>query len=266
MVFKDGSNNSFIGGIAGIRTNPNANFNGDIGFFTNSGSGSSTTFAQMSERMRITAAGNVGIGITPVSTSRLHLYSQNASTWLNLDRTNDNYEAGVIFSSANTGRFYLYSDNTDSGALKIQASDLSGEGDNTPRMEFPKVSKDIFMVESGGNVGIGTTSPDERLTVRGKIHTSEIRVDLEEEVVPDYVFEKEYDLMNLSEVETFINTNKHLPEVPSAREMEAEGMNLKEMNLILLKKVEELTLHLIDLKKENEKQDAQIRSLQKNEN
>jgi hypothetical protein len=66
---------------------------------------------------------------------------------------------------------------------------------------------------------------------------------------PDYVFEKDYNLLPLSELETYINQNKHLPEVPSAKEMEAEGLNLKEMNLMLLKKVEELTLHILNQEK-----------------
>src|SRR5205085_650054 len=103
-------------------------------------------------------------------------------------------------------------------------------------------------------VGIGTTNPDARLTVKGDIHTREVRVDVAGGVGPDYVFEKNYDLLSLTELETYINQNKHLPEVPSAKEMEKDGLNLKEINLILLKKVEELTLHLID-------KDRQVRLL-----
>jgi hypothetical protein len=102
---------------------------------------------------------------------------------------------------------------------------------------------------TSGNVGIGTATPDSKLTVKGDIHTREVRVDLTGAVAPDYVFEKDYSLLPLSELETYINQNKHLPEVPSAKQMEAEGLNLKEMNLLLLKKVEELTLHLIEQNK-----------------
>jgi hypothetical protein len=116
-----------------------------------------------------------------------------------------------------------------------------------------------YMTIKSGAVGIGTTDPDELLTVKGKIHTQEVRVDLTGAVTPDYVFEKDYNLIPLSEVESYINANKHLPEVPSAKEMEANGMNLKEMNLILLKKVEELTLYLIEIKKENDRLKQQDR-------
>ncbi|MBY0432780.1 MAG: hypothetical protein K2U26_01590 [Cyclobacteriaceae bacterium] len=71
-------------------------------------------------------------------------------------------------------------------------------------------------------------------------------------VFPDYVFEPDYDLPSLEETETFIKENKHLPEVPSATEIDKDGMSLNDMNVILLKKVEELTLHLIQMKKEIE--------------
>jgi hypothetical protein len=67
---------------------------------------------------------------------------------------------------------------------------------------------------------------------------------------PDYVFEKDYPLTSLEELKAYIDQHKHLPEVPSAKEMGENGINLKEMNLLLLKKVEELTLYVIELKKE----------------
>lgn len=105
-----------------------------------------------------------------------------------------------------------------------------------------------FTVENG-NVGIGTSVPDAKLTVKGHIHTEEVRVDLSVPG-PDYVFEPDYNLSTLAEVEAYIKANKHLPEVPSAKQMAEEGLNLKEMNLLLLKKVEELTLHLIEQQKQ----------------
>lgn len=105
---------------------------------------------------------------------------------------------------------------------------------------------------NGGNVGIGTTNPDAKLAVKGDIHTQEVRVDVTGAMVPDYVFEKGYNLLSLPELQTFIEENKHLPEVPSSTEMETNGLQLKEMNLILLKKVEELTLYLIAQQKEIE--------------
>jgi len=107
---------------------------------------------------------------------------------------------------------------------------------------------------NGGNVGIGTTNPDEKLTVKGSIHAEEVLVDLNVPG-PDYVFEEDYPLQDLSSLEEYLKANKHLPEVPSASEMETEGIKVGEMEMLLLKKVEELTLHLI-------KQNKQIELLQ----
>lgn len=118
------------------------------------------------------------------------------------------------------------------------------------------------LTEKNGKIGIGTTTPDELLTVKGKIHTQEVLVDLDGAVAPDYVFEKyfdgfsealpEYELISLKELENFLKENKHLPNVPSAKEMEENGISLKEMNLILLQKVEELTIYVLEQQKEIE--------------
>jgi hypothetical protein len=96
----------------------------------------------------------------------------------------------------------------------------------------------------GGNVGIGTYAPDEKLTVNGKIHAAEIRVDTSVPA-PDYVFKIDYKLLSLNEIEHYVNTNSHLPDVPSAVELESKGVNVSEMQMLLLKKIEELTLHAI---------------------
>ncbi|WP_421876449.1 hypothetical protein [Marinoscillum sp.] len=103
-----------------------------------------------------------------------------------------------------------------------------------------------FLIDGSGRVAIGTNSPDAKLTVKGNIHAEEVKVDLNVPG-PDYVFEEDYDLLSLDELKEYITVHKHLPEVPSAKEMDTNGINLSEMNMLLLKKVEELTLHQIEL-------------------
>ena len=110
-----------------------------------------------------------------------------------------------------------------------------------------------FHVMKNGNVGIGTYGPDAKLTVKGDIHAREVRVDLNGAVAPDFVFEPDYNLRSLEATEAYIKANKHLPEIPSAAEMEEKGIQLKEMNLKLLQKVEELTLYTIKQQKLIEK-------------
>nr|WP_315176504.1 tail fiber protein [uncultured Flavobacterium sp.] len=113
-----------------------------------------------------------------------------------------------------------------------------------------------------GKVGIGTIAPDEKLTVKGKIHTQEVKVDMAGPLVPDYVFSNEYQLKTLQQVEAFIKQNKHLPEIPSAKEIEANGLHLAEMNMKLLQKIEELTLYLIQQQTEIEELKKNNQSLQ----
>lgn len=113
-----------------------------------------------------------------------------------------------------------------------------------------------------GKVGIGTTVPDEKLTVKGKIHTQEVKVDMAGPLVPDYVFANEYKLQSLQQVEAFIKQNKHLPEIPSAKEIEKNGLMLAEMNMKLLQKIEELTLYLIQQQTEIEELKKSNQSLQ----
>ncbi len=100
------------------------------------------------------------------------------------------------------------------------------------------------------------------MAVKGKMIAEELQVDLELDW-PDYVFEPAYRLKPLAEVETFIRTRGHLPNIPSAREVAQQGgIELGEMNAKLLEKVEELTLYLIEAKKTREKLAAEVKTLQ----
>jgi len=113
-----------------------------------------------------------------------------------------------------------------------------------------------------GFIGIGTTSPDALLTVNGTIHSKEVNVALTGPLA-DYVFDTNYKLMPLHEVEQFVNVNSHLPEMPSADEVSKNGLNMGEMQNKLLQKVEELTLYMIDQQKTINQQSAKIEELEK---
>ncbi|MBS7254062.1 hypothetical protein [Flavobacterium branchiicola] len=112
-----------------------------------------------------------------------------------------------------------------------------------------------------GNVGIGTTNPTSKLTVAGNITSREVKVTVD--AGADFVFEKGYNLPSLKSVDEFIKVNKHLPEIASAAEMQKDGINLSEMNIKLLQKIEELTLYVIEMKKENENMKKENQEIKK---
>ncbi|GAB3910043.1 hypothetical protein [Mucilaginibacter boryungensis] len=191
--------------------------------------------------------GKVGIGTTnPIS--KLHI---NTSSSLASFATIGNNDNGVLLgvnSGGGTPAIYTYS-----GKGMIFGGDYS----SNPSIQM--------VISNTGKVGIGTTTPDELLSVNGTIHSKEVKVNLTG--LPDYVFKTDYHLPTLAEVKSYIDKNSHLPEMPSAQEVEKNGLSLGEMNKLLLKKVEELTLYLIEQKnesdKKNEQQQRQIDALVK---
>ncbi|CAH0336542.1 hypothetical protein FVB9288_02248 [Flavobacterium sp. CECT 9288] len=141
----------------------------------------------------------------------------------------------------------MISVNYEINGVAVNTNILSNITDFKATMEETHLVSNFIII--GDKVGIGTTLPDEKLTVKGKIHTQEVKVDMAGPLVPDYVFANEYKLQSLKEVETFIKQNKHLPEIPSAKEIETNGLYLAEMNMKLLQKIEELTLYVIEQEK-----------------
>jgi hypothetical protein len=105
--------------------------------------------------------------------------------------------------------------------------------------------------DSSGNVGIGTTTPGSyQLAVEGTMGARKVQV--KQTSWADFVFKPDYQLSPLAEIENYINTNRHLPGIPSEAEVQKEGIDLGEMNKKLLQKIEELTLYMIEMKKEIE--------------
>ena len=106
-------------------------------------------------------------------------------------------------------------------------------------------------------IAIGTTvQSGYSLAVCGKIRATEVKVNAASEWC-DYVFEEDYDLRDLSELDAFIKKNKHLPEIPSAEVVDAEGIEVSAMMVLMMKKIEELTLYTIE-------QEKRINQLEKN--
>ena len=107
-----------------------------------------------------------------------------------------------------------------------------------------------------GNVGIGTLSPGAyKLAVNGNIRSKEVTVETDN--WPDFVFDKKYNLPSLKNVEAFISEHNHLPNIPSAKEIETNGLQLGDVQKKMMQKIEELTLYIIEQNKRIEKLEAE---------
>lgn len=203
------------------------------------------------DRMTVASDGNVGVGISaPVS--RFHIgsgYEASTTThgYLMLgaeNGTNMIFDNNEIMARNNGTASHLYLQN-EGGNVTI--------GDPTLFTASHRLGVDGNLVVTGG-LRIGTTiSPGGyKLAVDGKAICTELVVRLVPNW-PDYVFAKNYKLRELDEVEDFIKKNNHLPGIPSAKTIEKNGLGLGEMQKLQMEKIEELTLYIIDLKKEIEK-------------
>ena len=193
----------------------------------------------------ITNNGNVGIGIQQ-PLSKLHVYeSSNNPATVMVENNSGNVKIGVdgVHAIINSGQDLMINYNTNANVT------VGGEQSGN----FTTLHN-TFLAMNNGKVGIGTVTPRELLTVKGKILSEENIVVLDANIsnYPDYVFLDNYKLLKIDEVEKYIKVNKHLPEIPTIENVKNEGIKLAEMNMLLLKKIEELYLYIIELKKEIE--------------
>jgi hypothetical protein len=185
-----------------------------------------------------------GFRVANVNTMRNSIWSYrdtNGTSW-NQSRIYDGIEIDGSYNTPTNSRTWFMRDPSD----EIMAWGNQG---------------DTYMIINKGDVGIGTTdTKGYKLAVNGTVAAEEVIV--QHDFWPDYVFGKNYKLRSLYEVEQFIKANSHLPEVPSAKEVEEEGVGVGEMNAILLKKMEEMTLYMIEQQKEIQTLKKQVKELQ----
>lgn len=199
-----------------------------------------------STRLHITPSGNIGINTTnPMQ--MLHIVGGNILISKPQNRapgsTNGSIMFGEVVTQNNSGGNWAIEYNTD--------TTIHGLNFWRPWIQGHGMCNFVLFLADNDNVGIGTCNPQAKLSVNGGILAKSVRVNTSSTYWPDYVFKPNYDLMGLKELEAFISANMHLPGVPSATEIgENNQMDLGKMNTLLLQKVEELTLYIIDLQKQ----------------
>ncbi len=196
----------------------------------------------------VTNSGNVGIGTT------------NPSTLLDIDPGSSyasNPAIKVVSSYPDGYNAMLELSNTYSGGhdWEIRAGNNASGGIGADLQIYDATSSVSRLdISTAGNVGIGTIDPTYPLSVNGTIQAKEVIV---QSGWSDYVFSKSYKLVPLSSVERTIESEHHLPGIPSAKEVAAKGVNLGQMDSAILVQVEELTLRVIDQEKRIERLEAQ---------
>ncbi|SHF94840.1 coiled-coil domain-containing protein [Dysgonomonas macrotermitis] len=197
-------------------------------------------------RIGINSSGNVGVGTdNPAYLLDVagDIRSQNfvlPRGYMLASRLDDNftYQNKVI-------GHYSFGWNSDSWNTTAGTLWQSGYGG----MKFFTGGESRVAINKIGNVGLGTDNPQNKLDVVGTIRATEVKV---ETGWADFVFASDYKLRPLEEVKAHIEEHKHLPDIPSEKEVKENGVSLGEMQAKLLQKIEELTLYVIELKGENE--------------
>ena len=188
--------------------------------------------------LAISADRDSPFSIQDVSSSVTEIKKTSSSGSVNLDVNPDPADGTSnalfrFFRETNTNGIVAFDIHKGDGSPVINTS-LSG-------------NRDSFLNVDNGNVGIGTNQPESKLHVAGgdvKV-TGGSFIDNSVRIVPDYVFEPDYELMPLSELQDFIHQKRHLPNIPSAKEIKQGGLNLSQTQMRLLEKIEELTLYTL---------------------
>lgn len=198
----------------------------------------------------VAGLGNVGIGTAFTPEYKLHLWTAGEQA-LKIDGNNSLIAFHDRQSNAQYGFMRAWTNAPFNPAgyygLEIGVPPIIG-GDPAKRLMFSTNYSLRMVIMENGNVGIGTTNPTNKLSVNGDIRGREVVVETAN--WPDYVFSDKHRLTPLKELETFIQSHHHLPNIPTASEIESSGLKLGDIQKKTMEKVEELTLYIIQQQKE----------------
>ncbi len=246
--YRDINRNVISAKISAIRTNYCCNWlhqGMDLAFYTTNIITTSNADNSI-ERMRIKDNGNIGIR------------TQTPETLLEIYIPSGNTKGQIRFSGAqfNSGTYLAIGKDANTNNM------ILGTWANNSVL-FYSNSTERMKITASGNILIGQSSQqnsDYKLDVNGKIRATEVTVNLDG---ADYVFDNDYELKPLSYLEKYIEKNNHLPDIEPAEVMRSEGVGLSNFSNTLLRKIEELTLYVIEQQKQIEQQNKTIKQLEK---
>ena len=212
------------------------------------------------EMMRLANTGKVGIGTTNPLTP-LHIVAQDATARMEASSASGYSGHNLYDNSSNLAASIQYG---NSSAIVFPSTFFLGtRKTGEPLVFITGGVNERMRIDGNGNVGVGTNNTQGyKFAVNGDAIFTKVKVK-QYGTWPDYVFHSPYRLMPLIDLEKYIQKNKHLPDVPSAKEVEDNGLDLGDNQAILLKKIEELTLYIIDINKKVEKLSEENAELKK---
>lgn len=213
-------------------------------------------YANNIEGIRISSDGKVGIGCDP-GIATLKIYKESLPSF-ELASPNSRLEIGVATHE------WAFAPTSQIGDIVFRPLGGGIDAHHGMILWLPNDQNDgksyIKFGDGKNGLWIGIFN-DRNFRIDGSLYATKIYV--KTNVWSDYVFDPDYKLKSLEEIETFINENKHLPDVPSAKEVIEEGIDVAGMNAILLRKVEELTLLMIEQNKTIQELQSRLDKLQK---
>jgi hypothetical protein len=267
ILHTTGSYNTYLGAEAGLSSTEES-FNTLIGNRSDSFAGITNATA-IGSRAKVTQSNSLVLG------SINGVNGATADTNVGMGTTSPNYRLHIyhtgtyprIYIQGDTGKYPGFQLGFDSIGSRVAVVRAVEQDTNGTALQFYTRTDASAMVQGmvindAGNVGIGTSTPTERLQITGNLKVSgSILYGAPEMDLPDYVFESDYNLMPIQELERFVAREKHLPNVPKASEIREKGLNLSEFQMKLLEKIEELTLYTAQQAKALDRKDTEISAL-----
>ena len=251
--FNTASNNSFFGSASGASNTIayNNSFFGRASGASNTEGNNNSFFGKSSGLMNQTGFNNTFFGLESGKSNKIGNYNTYIGTYAGTNCEG----SGNVFIGNKAGQY-------ETGSNRLY---IANSGTNNPLI-YGRFDNKLLAFNAKVTIGnVTIPNNDYKLFVETGILTEKVKVAPSDDPIywADFVFDENYDRNTIEEVECYIADNKHLPNVPSAKEVNEKGVDMVAMDATLLRQIEELWLHVIDMKKENVELKKELEALKK---